>query len=98
MSKFVEEEVIAEARRTERVRTARLQQSDGASVETTMVERYEQERLEARSTRVDGDGPWQADPAEAHGRSGMGSRLSLSYPRAMIDRVSLALGRSPDEQ
>ncbi len=63
-----------------------------------MVERYEQQRLKARSTRVDGDGRWQADPEEAPGRSGMGSRLSLSYPRAMIDRVSLALGRSPDEQ
>ena len=95
MISILSEEVIAEAQRTERVQNARLRQSDGATVEATVVERREQARLEARRTLVGDEVRPQAgtkgDPGSAE------STLSLSHPRAMIDRVPPAMGRSADE-
>ena len=65
MSLYAHEEAIAEARRMQRVQRVRWQQSGGATVETTVVERHEHARLAARSTWLrDDDERRRADPEE----------------------------------
>ena len=90
-------EILAETRRIESVRSTHVRRSNGATVDEAVRESCEVTRVRSRSARLDADVRSDDDPEEDDGPSGMGSRLSLSHPRAMIGQAVLAIGQGSDE-